>query len=212
MPNPEVVRPESRELVLSLLRNLKRHIDREESFRRLYKIYYSRIYHSFRGAQLSPEDRKDVTQDVFLRVYRGLEGCPEDVEGFERWLTTVARNAFRTWFQKTRRLKRSGLEVPLSDSSGEEGAPEVQDPRDPSGGAALEALLEEERARLLHRAIDEMPEQMRACVLLRVGQDRTYAEIARLLGLAEGTVKAHLHRARMWLRTALGSHFEDFDV
>ena len=211
MPDPNAARSESRELVGSLLRKLKEGDD--ESFRQLFAIYYARV-RGFFSPRLLLEDRKDLTQEVFLRVYRGLEGCPEDIEGFERWLFTVARNVLLSWLEKSRRLKRQGWEVPLTGAFGEDetGVPEIKDPREPARGAALKRLLEGERSRLLHQAIEKMPEQMRACVRLRVGQDRSYAEIASILGLAEGTVKAHLHRARVWLRTALGSYFEDFEL
>jgi len=212
MSEPEAVRTEAQGQVLSLLHKLKRGFDREESFRLLFRIYYPRIRGSFSHI-VPPEERKDLTQEVFLRIHRGLESCPGDVAGFERWLFTVAHNVFLSWLQKSQRLKRRGWEVPLSSTHEEDaGEPEIKDPREPLRGAALKRLLEEERARLLHQAIGKMPEQMRACVMLRVGQDRSYGEIASLLGLAEGTVKAHLHRARVWLRTALGSYFEDFEL
>jgi RNA polymerase sigma-70 factor (ECF subfamily) len=213
MPNPEFVREELQRLIPPLLRRLKAGQAREECFRLLFKAYYSRVHNSFPAQRVSREDREDLTQEVFLRVYRSIEDCPEDVEGFERWLFTIARNVFLTWLQKSSRLKRRGLEVqPDSAGEGGFGETELREPHDSARGAALDRILVGERAELLHRAIREMPEQMRACVLMRVGQDRTYREIARLLGLAEGTVKAHLHRARMWLRTALGPYFEDFDL
>jgi RNA polymerase sigma-70 factor (ECF subfamily) len=199
--------------VRSLLHKLKRNINREESFRQLFAIYYPRVRGSF-FYSLPWEERKDLTQEVFLRVFRGLEGCPEDVEGFERWLAAVVRNVLRNWFQRSRRFKRQGQEVSFSSLSGEDDALEleVKDFREPSGEAALQRLLEGERARLLHQAIEKMPEQMRACVMLRVGQDRSYREVAGLLGLALGTVKAHLHQARERLRSALGAYFEDFEL
>lgn len=202
---------ESGEPIRSLLYKLRRNIDRDESFGQLFAIYYPRVRGFFLCLPL--EERKDLAQEVFLRVFRGLERCPEDVEGFERWLAAVSRNVLRNWLQKSRRLKRRGWETPFSTVSGDDAEePELKDPRDHPRGAALQRLLEGERARLLREAVGRMPEQMRACVMLRVGQDRSYREIAALLGLAQGTVKAHLHQARERLRKTLGSYFEDYEL
>lgn len=179
--------------------------DRQGIFRSLYDRYHSRIYRSFPAGRVSREDRQDLTQEVFLRVYRGLDRSPDDPAGFERWLMTVARNFFRTWLKRSR-----SLEPFPAQGSEDRGELELADPGEPPQGTALSRLLENERAQLLHEAIEAMPDQMRACVLLRVGQDLTYREIAIVLGLAEGTVKAHLFRARALLRTSMGAYFEDF--
>ena len=211
MPNSEIAGEDPEQLILSLLRKLKDGIDRDESFRQLFAIYYARVRRSF-PHRVPPEERQDLIQEVFLRVYRGLRGWPEDVEGFEHWLFAVARNVYRNWLQSRQRLKRQGWEVSLSGTLKEDGESELADAQKPPQDTVLEHLLQGERARLLHRAIEDMPEQMRACVLLRVGQDLKYREISTALGLAEGTVKAHLNRAKMWLRNALGPYFEDFDL
>jgi RNA polymerase sigma-70 factor, ECF subfamily len=184
-----------------LLYKLKRNVDRDACFGQMFRHYYSRVRHIFRGI---PEESEDLTQDVFLRVFRSLETCPEDIPGFERWLSTVAHNVLRSTLQRLRRSKRQGWKVPLSTVLGE-GA-ESFEPEDPNIPPRDVMLIEDERARMLAQAIERMPEMMYACVALRIGQNRTYEEIALVLGLAVGTVKAHLHHAREWLRKELKPH------
>ncbi len=197
----------------SLLRDLNRGIAREERFQRLFEIYYGRV----RGGcfrRLPPAEREDLTQQVFLKVLSGLGRLPEDLEGFERWLSVVARNVLRSWWTWSTRQKRRGREATLAadGTDGSAALPELEEANEPAHGTALERLLAEERARLLREAIESMPGQMRACIRLRVGQERSHREIASLLGLAEGTVKAHLHHARERLRSELGSYFEGFEL
>ena len=211
MGEPPVL-PLSSEEAASLLRDLNRGIAREERFRQLFEAYYGRVRQGFR--RMPPAEREDLTQRVFLRVVSGFGKLPEDFEGFERWLSVVVRNVFRSWWTWSSRQKRRGEVVTMPADGAEVSAalPELEGQLEPAHGTALERLLVEERARLLHEAIGRMPEQMRACIRLRVGQERSNLEIASLLGLAEGTVKAHLHHARERLRSELGSYFQGFEL
>jgi len=76
-----------------------------------------------------------------------------------------------------------------------------------AGPAPGEELLRQERARLVRTAIDQLPEQMRRCLVLRVYQDLRYREIAAVLRLSPETVKVHFFQARRRLHRELGDYF-----
>ena len=72
-----------------------------------------------------------------------------------------------------------------------------------SAETPLDGVLRKEARRKLGEAMEGLPEQERACVTLRVYHDLSHREIAELLEIAVGTVKAHLHHARRKLRVRL---------
>jgi RNA polymerase sigma-70 factor (ECF subfamily) len=87
------------------------------------------------------------------------------------------------------------------DAVVEKGSPE----RDP-----LRVILTEEETRLLWRAMEHLPPQMRQAVLLRI-RDLKYREIAELMHVSIETVKAHLYQARQHLRDHLADYFTDIE-
>ena len=71
----------------------------------------------------------------------------------------------------------------------------------------LDGVLADERSKKLRRAFEELPPQMRRCVMLRVDQDLKYREIAVQMDVSIDTVKAHLFQARQILKNKLGDYF-----
>jgi RNA polymerase sigma-70 factor (ECF subfamily) len=190
------------EAVRKILDELQAGVRPEEAFRRLFEIYSSPLYRFFARRGFSPEDCRELTQETFLGIYTGI-GSFRGEAGFETWMWKIATNAYR----KRRRLrsagKRTGEEVSL-DGTGEaaEGTPSTLPGPD-------EEALSRERSRVLREAIDELPAQMRRCLVLRVDQDLKYREIAAVLRLSTETVKAHLFQARKRLQEELGDYFHD---
>ena len=147
------------------------------------------------------EDTEDVVQEVFLTAWRHLPDFRGDAS-LGTWLQRIAvtrsLNHRARGAEKVRRASR-----PLEGSSGEsdEGgtaAPEPADPRpDASPLAALEAR---ELARRLADCMRRLPAAWRAALALRDGDSRTYEEMAVALGVALGTVRSRLARARLALR------------
>ena len=173
--------------------------DREASFRRLVEGYYRPVYRFFSRRGCAPEEARDLTQETFLRVFRGLREV-RSAASFDGWLFQIAANTLR----KTVRWRRAGKR------EGELAMASLQDPEGLLGrAAAAEAeqpldrvLLAERRARL-RAAVAELPLRMRTCLALRVYQGRSYEEIAGAMGLSVETVKAHLYQARKRLATQL---------
>lgn len=179
---------------------------REEDFRRLFDLYYPRVYHFFVKRGFSPQDCLDLTQETFLGIYRGIGTFRRDAR-FETWLFKIATNAYRKRLRWGAAEKREGREVPLE--SGEDPEDGTRNEPPTPEASAGDAVLRQERSQLLREAVGRLPEQMRRCLMLRVYQEMKYREIATLLRLSPETVKVHLFQARRRLREDLGPYFHD---
>lgn len=182
----------------------------EKRFRRLFERLYRPVTHFFTHRGFSPEDCRDLTQETFFRVYRGMKTFRGEA-GLKTWVFTIATNIYRNEIRDRHAEKRSADEVSLEEAL-EQGRPvfgaspvepvdELQDP--------LDRVLTDERARLLREAVVDLPPRMRQCVLLWLDQGLRYREIAVLLQVTEDTVKAQLFQARRRLHGTLGEHFEE---
>ncbi|HEV8579250.1 MAG TPA: sigma-70 family RNA polymerase sigma factor [Thermoanaerobaculia bacterium] len=194
------------EPVQEIIERLQSGPAREEDFRRLFDLYYSRLVHFFSRRGFSPQDCLDLTQETFLGIYKGIATFRRDAR-FETWLFKIATNAYRKRLRWGAAEKRDALEVPLEAGEETQRGPRSDPPA--SGASAGEGMLLEERSRLLRQAVERLPEQMRKCLLLRVYREMKYREIASLLRLSPETVKVHLFQARRRLREELGPYFDD---
>ena len=139
------------------------------------------------------EEAKDIVQETFTR---GLEHL-DRFEGRSQLSTYLYRIAFNVWKNM---LRRKSVRRILSLSAAAEGR-EI-DPPDPSPSPAASAEREE-RIGLVHRGLERLPPAERFIVVLRDIEEKTYEEIAEILGCRLGTVKSKLARARDRLRVEL---------
>ena len=162
--------------------------------RRVYGICYR-----FTG---SPSDAEDLTQDVFLKVYRNLQAFDPEKGTFTTWLTALTRNLLVDHFRRTRQDRSTdSLDEPSrDDTDGPTMADRLADTR--PGQMAHVAQLEL-RARVQH-ALKQLSPELREAVILRDLQDMDYKEIAAVLHVPEGTVKSRISRGRGELARMLG--------
>jgi RNA polymerase sigma-70 factor (ECF subfamily) len=186
-------------------------IDREENFRRLFDVYYRPVYRFFEKRNFSQDECHDLTQETFIRVYKGVEAFRRDAR-FETWLFTIAANTFQKALRHQTALKRASQNVSLQDVAESDSSVDTAGQIAPATThGPLDAVLDRERRRLLNEAVAELPEQMRKCMLLRVEQELSYQEIAAVLCLSVETVKAHLFQARQRLKVKLADYFSGPD-
>ncbi|HET9225313.1 MAG TPA: RNA polymerase sigma factor [Thermoanaerobaculia bacterium] len=176
-------------------------IDREANFGRLFKLHERRIQIFF-ARRGFPGEARDLAQEVFLRVHRGIGSFRRDAQ-FKTWLFEIADHVFQNELRRRSTGKRQGDEISI-DSGGqdEEGRPGPFEPP-PEQPRALADVLKRERTERLSRAIQDLPPKMRACFQLRYEQDRKYEEIDILMNVSVDTVKAHLHQAKLRLKLDL---------
>ncbi|HWM94505.1 MAG TPA: RNA polymerase sigma factor [Thermoanaerobaculia bacterium] len=191
-----------------LVELIQKGIDAEAGSEQLFKLHDRRVRNFFQRHRFSPEEARDLTQDVFLRVFKGI-GSFRLESRFETWLFEIADHVYQNELRRRGTTKRKGWEISL-DTGGQsdEGEEAVFEPP-PSPPRALDQVLERERVERLSRAIQELPEQMRTCFLMRYQQGRKYKEIALLMRISIDTVKAHLHQAKKRLKLELADDPDD---
>lgn len=150
-----------------------------------------------------PDLALDLSQDVFIRAYRGIRSF-KGKSSFSTWLYRIAIN---TCIDYTRKKARSvdSLAVPeeVAEYAGSE--PIVAGSR---GGPRTDALSSE-LGEQIQRAIDLLPEYHRSVFVLYEIEGLSYKEIAEIVGCSMGTVMSRLHYARKKLRTMLEPYIRD---
>ena len=134
----------------------------------------------------SAADAEDAVQEALVRAWRALPRFRAEAS-FSTWLFRICLNAISD--QRSRRSRGGG--VPLED------VVEPADPRD--------AIAERELSSALQSALAELDETYRTAVVLFDVLGRSYAEIAEMLGVPEGTVKSRIFRGRVELARRLGT-------
>jgi RNA polymerase sigma-70 factor, ECF subfamily len=161
--------------------------------RRIYNICYR-----FAG---SADDAQDLTQEVFIKMYRTLGSYDPARAAFMTWLTTITRNLLVDHFRKT---KQDRMTETLDGASSEhEDAMPLSD-RIPDKGAPPDARVQSREAgEAVHHALQKLSPELREAVILRDLQDMDYREIAAVLRVPEGTVKSRINRGRAELARVL---------
>jgi RNA polymerase sigma-70 factor, ECF subfamily len=154
------------------------------AFERLYREHAGRVYGLCLRMTRDPQLAEDCTQDTFINAWRALPKF-ETRSSLSTWLHRIAVNV-----SLAKRRKSPPIEpVPEDDEAGV------------SGEWALETPVEVQE---IETAIGELPEGARDALVLHALYGYSHGEAAQMLGIAEGTCKAQLHRARKLLRERLG--------
>ena len=167
------------------------------AFETLMQNYYPRVLNFIYRFIADRESAEDLTQEVFLRVYRNASRYKPKAQ-FKTWLYTIAKNICLNELRKNKDLVTS-LDV-ATISGNEEVQMQVADPK--SIGQDTK-LIRKEKALVIRKAINDLPENQRLAVILRRYDDFSYAEIAETLGVSDKAVKSLLSRAKVNLKHRL---------
>jgi RNA polymerase sigma-70 factor (ECF subfamily) len=174
------------------------------AWEQIARVQHKRIYgicYRFTG---SPTEAEDLTQDVFLKIYRNLASFDAAKGGFNTWVTTLTRNLLVDNYRRTRMDRASeSLDEPMSGE--DEGGPSKAE-RLADGGRSQEQHVSglELRAHI-QAALKQVSPELREAVILRDLEDMDYKEIAEVLGVPQGTVKSRISRGRAELARLLKS-------
>jgi len=161
--------------------------------RRIYNICYR-----FAG---SPDDAQDLTQEVFIKMYRTLNSYDVERGAFMTWVTSITRNLLVDHFRKSKQDRMTDS-LDSAPSEHEDAMPLSEQIPDKSAPADSRVHSRETRE-TIHRALQKLSPDLREAVILRDLQDMDYREIATVLKVPEGTVKSRINRGRAELARLL---------
>ena len=173
------------------------------AFAELVGRYRMQIFGRFCRWLGDREDAEDLTQDVFLRLYRSRQRYRPRAK-FATWLYHIARNVARNALRSRRRRPCLHLET-LAGAEGQSSAEWLLPDR---GEPPSQPLERAELARKVRSAVSHLGERQRTAVELHQFQDRTYTEVAAAMAMTPKAAKSLLYRARNQLRETLGTLIE----
>jgi RNA polymerase sigma-70 factor (ECF subfamily) len=202
------VRPEVRAEDLPLVAALQAGSD--DAFRQLIAQYSGPLFSLLLRSLADPADAADVTQDVFIKVFRSIGGFHGD-SSLKTWIYRIAMheasNSRRWW------VRHKKAEITIDDSVPEDDSElhfSLRDTLADQRESPFESARQAQLRATVEAALREVPESFRTVVILREVEGMSYDEIADILGIHMGTVKSRLLRGRAALRTILGARLPEF--
>ena len=164
-----------------LLHRFKDPVTKEKAFTDIIKKYQEKIYWHIRRLVVSHNDADDVLQNVFIRMWKGLEFFREDSQLYT-WLYRIANNECLSFLEKQKKNKAVSL-----DAMKDEGL---------SFKVKSEEQFDESKLEWkLQLALQSLPEKQRLVFSLRYFDEMPYEEMSRILETSEGALKASYHHA-----------------
>jgi RNA polymerase sigma-70 factor (ECF subfamily) len=157
------------------------------AFGELYDRYAGQIYRFVRARIRDDSLAEDITAEVFLSALRHIKGYRDQGRPFSCWLYRIAANAIASHYRSQRSPlsldDQLGLVSPLPDP--------------------LDEVVDRERLRTIWQAVDALPAQQRAAMILKFSEDMTMEEIGAVLGKSPAAAKLLIYRAMQRLRREL---------
>jgi len=160
----------------------------------IVQTYSRRVYNLAYRFTSRADSAEDLTQDVFVRVYRSLDQYNPKQGDLQNWLMRLARNLIIDDYRKRQRAPQDDIADDLEDhkyhlKSGENSVQREMERREL--GSQVQA------------GIDKLSPDLRTCVILRDIEELSYQDIVDLLRIPEGTVKSRINRGRIELAKIL---------
>lgn len=165
----------------------------ESAWEDLIKVHTRRVYaicYRFTG---NDHEAQDLTQEVFLRIFRSLKSYRAGEGSFTVWMSRLARNLLIDHYRRSKLARAT--------DSIENQLPLLAETK--SGSRADRLLAGREASELLRNALQKLSPELREAVILRDLEELEYKEIAQVLDVPEGTVKSRLNRGRAELGRVL---------
>jgi RNA polymerase sigma-70 factor, ECF subfamily len=163
--------------------------------------YHRRIYNICYRFAGSGDDAEDLTQEVFIKMYRTLQSYDLERGAFMTWVTTITRNLLVDHFRKSKQDRMTDS-IDSAPSEHEDAMPLSEQIQDTALTPDARAQSREVKE-TVHKALQKLSPDLREAVILRDLQDMDYKEIAVVLRVPEGTVKSRINRGRAELARLL---------
>lgn len=168
----------------------------ETAFKYLVDSYKDRVYNTAIGIVQNAEDAEDVTQEVFIQVYRSIHNFKGESK-LSTWLYRIATTRALDLLRSRKSKKRFGL---LQRLFGDENEPVFELPDFNHPGVALDR---KENAARLFKAINQLPENQKVAFTLHKIEDLSYQEISEIMKTSLPAVESLMHRAKQNLKKIL---------
>jgi RNA polymerase sigma-70 factor, ECF subfamily len=142
----------------------------------------------------STESAEDLTQEVFIRIYKTLEQYDAKHGDLANWLMRLARNLIIDDYRHRQRNPQNTYAEDVDDHTFHLRA---------VGGSAQSDIERRELAKQVQEGIDKLPSDLKTCVILRDIEEMSYQDIVDALNIPEGTVKSRINRGRIELAKIL---------
>lgn len=172
-----------------------------DAFRELVEMFQDRVFRVVTSVlRCDRATAEDLSQEVFLRVHKGLPGFDGQAR-FCTWLHTIAMNVAISEYRKRRAQKRDrrtfSIDAPLAGTDDLFFTPESREV-EPGERSHQQEFLARVRA-----CVQQLPDEFRQAVILRDMEGLAYEEVSEVLGVPPGTVRSRIHRGRVLLQQML---------
>lgn len=173
----------------------------DAGFRQLVEMFQDRVMRTMVNVlRCDRAMAEDLSQEVFLRVHKGLPTFDGQVR-FQTWMHTIAMNVAISEYRRRRTQKRNrptlSIDAPLPGTDDLYATPAGREV-DPGERAGQHEFLARVR-----ECVRELPDEFRAPVVMRDMEQLSYEEIGEVLGIPPGTVRSRIHRGRLLLQQML---------
>ncbi len=168
----------------------------QTAFKYIVDTYQNMVYNTCLSIVKSEEDAEDLAQEVFVQVYQSVHSFKGESK-FSTWLYRIATTKSLDHERKKKRKKRFGF---VKSIFGEDAQVEINPPDFNHPGVVLD---KKERAAILFKAVDKLPDNQRVAFILSKVEGRSYQEISEIMGTTISAIESLLHRAKNNLRKIL---------
>ncbi len=178
------------------------------SFAELVARYQRRVAATIRSVigTISQDDFADIAQDIFLIIYKALPSFRGEAQ-FGTYVTSIA---LRHCYREAKRRKRKSSTF-LRFGSGKEDDGGIAVERFRGTDRADKKTLADERREIVLQALEELPEEFRTVMVMRIVEEMPVEQVAEVLGISAGTVKSRLYRAKERMKELLAQSELEFE-
>lgn len=175
----------------------------QSAFKMLFDKYKQPLYFHILKLVKDREIIEDLLQEIFLKAFDNISSFNPDY-AFSTWLYRITTNHSIDYLRK-KKLKTFSIHDPIRTKDGEMSI-ELED----ESRTTDDLIMRKQRSQILREALDSLPEKYREIIKMRHVEELSYQEIAEILDLPLGTVKAHIFRARELLYKYLKDRQDTF--
>jgi RNA polymerase sigma-70 factor (ECF subfamily) len=175
----------------------------QSAFKTLFDKYKQPLHYHVLKLVKDREIIEDLLQEIFLKAFDNIASFNPEY-AFSTWLYRITTNHSIDYLRK-KKLKTFSIHDPIRTKDGEMSI-EIED----EGRSTDDLIVRKQRSKILREALDSLPDKYREIIKMRHVEELSYQEIADLLDLPLGTVKAHIFRARELLYKYLKDRQDTF--